>query len=160
MANYLRLAGQGGRSNGRLPAFAILKHRAGEQAHVLAATFWDSAGAAAFQLLTNPGSYALTGFNVEFVYTPVAGAFELLTTPGAYTITGSSVTLLSARSLLTTPGAYSLTGFSATFLASRLVQVTPGAYILTGVDVSLDWSGSGPAASGGDYIITFRRRRR
>jgi hypothetical protein len=114
----------------------------------------DNAGAGAFSLDCQPGSFALTGIaaspvSARFVNS-APGSYTLTGTaatvpvgravsadPGAYTVTGSPATLPAERLIPALPGSYAVAGVSAGTLADRLLNAVPGSYTLTGVNADL-----------------------
>jgi hypothetical protein len=112
------------------------------------AEFVGAEAATAYELTTNPGSYALTGSSAR-----LERDLLIRTTEGSYSVTGSSARLNLTRYLGVTPGSYSLTGSAARTEHDALVNVTPGSYSLTGSSANLE-SDRRLEVSPGSYALT------
>lgn len=128
------------------------------------------AGATAYTLDAQPGSYAITGaaatpvagrvlnaspgsYSVAGAATTLARGFMLDASPGSYAITGAAATPLAARSISADPGSYSVSGAAAQLAAGRLFSVDPGSFAVTGADASV-LAGRVIAADPGSYVLT------
>lgn len=89
-----------------------------------------AAGAGAFEIDAQPGSYALTG-----APTGVLAGRVINAAPGSYALTGVGALLQRGRFINAEPGSYALTGAQAGVLADRLINAAAGSYSLTGAPI-------------------------
>jgi hypothetical protein len=106
------------------------------------------AGAGAFSLTADPGSFALTGVAAS----PLAGRM-VDAQPGSFALTGIAATLVRGFNLSVDPGAFALTGVDASFQVERAISADPGAFNVTGVAASLE-AGRVLSADPGAYVLT------
>lgn len=117
--------------------------------------FWVSgiavfkvAGAGAFEIPADGGTYAITGTAASLQATRIFDAAA-----GSYTITGTAATLIHARSITVDSGDYVITGTAAGLQATRIVAADGGTYLLTGTAADLLRDALISALSG-TYVIT------
>lgn len=89
--------------------------------------------------VTWSGANSFGGIGIEF---GLAGAvaYELNVEPGSYAVTGAAATPLADRTVNAAAGSYALSGVSASAVAGYVVSALPGSYTLTGADAELEYT--------------------
>lgn len=89
------------------------------------------AGATAYTLDCQPGSFGVTGAAT------LAAGRSFNASAGSHVVTGVAATTVVGRAVDAAPDAYAVTGSAATLLADRALSADPGSYSVTGADPTL-----------------------
>ena len=144
-----------GLANSGVTAYTVAIHPAGAQAYTLDCQpgSYSVTGAAAtlargLFMSADPGSYAVTGFA-----TTLARGFTINAVPGSYAVTGSAATTVATRVLSADPGAYTVSGAAVTLARGLFLSADPGSYAVSGAAASIV-AGRAIAADPGSYALT------
>lgn len=83
------------------------------------------------------GANGSSGLAVAFVATAGAAAFDIEADPGSYAVTGTDAALLLGRAVDADAGSYAITGTDAGLRKGYRIEAEAGSYALTGTDADL-----------------------
>jgi len=95
---------------------------------------WQGAAPTGYQLIADPGSYTISGQDVDLLHDR-----NIPIESGSYTITGQDVDLVYSFGFILSadPGSYTISGQDVDLLHNRVLPVEPGSYAITGRDIDL-----------------------